>query len=164
MRTRFLLIAQVVVWLALLQGITWAQEKYTPSQDEELYGIWTNGKMFPPQLVANPDGTFEEHFPISNPKAFRSGTIEIVRKWTGSDGSLYYYRLDTITRGADRGRKAKALWKISELLGRSSRWFAALPPLRRLTPTGCQQRLIQKSPTIRRLLVLEAESTVPCAS
>ena len=115
MKVRLLLHAQVVVWLAVVQGITWAQEKYTPREDEELYGTWTNDKMFPPQLVENADGTFEEHFPVSHPKAFRSGTIEIVKKWTGSDGSVYYYSLDTITFGADKGRKARALWKISEL-------------------------------------------------
>jgi hypothetical protein len=115
MKVHLLLLAQVFVWLALIQGTTWAQEKYTPSENEELFGTWTNEKMFPPQLVENPNGTFEEHFPIDNPKAFKGGTIEIVKKWTGSDGSIYYYSFDTTTFGADKGRKVKALWKISEL-------------------------------------------------
>lgn len=115
MKVRMLLLAQILVWLAFFQGIAWAQEEFTPSENEELYGTWTNEQTFPPQLVENPDGTFEEHSPIANPKAFRRGTIKIVKKWTGSDGCIYYYSLDTTTSGADRGRRIKALWKISEL-------------------------------------------------
>jgi hypothetical protein len=114
MKSRALLVCAVVILLPLIHVVGWAQEKYVPKPDEELYGTWTNEKAFPPRLVESPDGTFAEFFPISNPKPFRGGTTEIVKKWTGSDGSVYYYLLKTVTLGVNKGMRVQFLHKISE--------------------------------------------------
>ena len=43
-----------------------AQDTYVPAPNEELYGTWTNEKMFPPKIVVSPGGTWEHYFPASN--------------------------------------------------------------------------------------------------
>ena len=114
MKDRLSLLAAVVTLLALMQVVGWAQDKYVPSGDEELYGTWTNDKTFPPKIVMSPDGTTKQYFPISSLKVFREGTVEIFKKWIGSDGSIYYYTLERLTSGADKGRKTRFLWRVSE--------------------------------------------------
>ena len=73
----------------------------------------TNEKMFPPKMLESPNGTWEHYFPVSNTKPFHGGKMEIIKKWTDSDRSVYYYTLDTETFGVDKG-KVRRLWKISE--------------------------------------------------
>lgn len=114
MNGRRSLFASSVTLFALIQVVGWAQDKYVASEDEELYGTWSNDNMFPPKIVISADGTFEEYFPISNTKAFRGGTVEMIKKWTGSDNGVYYYTLDRLTSGPDKGTRTRFLWKVSE--------------------------------------------------
>jgi len=113
MKGHLLFFTAAVVLLPLINVAGWAQEKYIPKADEELYGTWANEKTFPPRTDINPGGTFSDYYPVSNPKPFRGGTTEIVKTWTGSDNSVYYYLLNTFTSGVYKGTRVQLLDKVS---------------------------------------------------
>jgi hypothetical protein len=91
-----------------------AKGKYVPKPNEELYGTWTNEEMSHQKTVNHPDGKFEDYFSVSDTTPFRGGTTEIVKKWTDSEGNVWYNTCDTFTTGSVKGHKVQNLWKISK--------------------------------------------------
>ena len=106
--------AIVVTVLFFAPAAGWTEDTYVPTPDEEFYGTWTSEAGFPPRMIESADGMFNEYYPASNTKPFRGGTAEIARKWTGSDGGIYYYVLYTNTFGTEKGRKTAWLCRVSE--------------------------------------------------
>ncbi|MGA2614686.1 MAG: hypothetical protein ABSG38_14705 [Spirochaetia bacterium] len=115
MRKLVVLFASLVILLVMFGALGFGQEKYIPKPNEEIYGTWVNEQMNPPKTVNNPDGTFADYFPASYSKPFRGGTTEIFKKWTDSEGSVYYDTFDTFTSGMGiQGMKTQCLKKVSK--------------------------------------------------
>jgi hypothetical protein len=113
-KSTFVLMALAVL-LAAIPPVAFGQEKYVPKPDEELYGTWVNEEMNPPKTVIGPDGTFADYFPATYNKPFRGGTVEIFKKWTDSEGNVYYDTFDTFTSGMGvQGMKTQSLRKVSK--------------------------------------------------
>jgi hypothetical protein len=115
MRKPVVLFASLVILLAVFGALAFGQKKYTPKPNEEIYGTWVNEQMNPPKTLNNPDGTFADYFPASYSKPYQGGNKEIVKKWTDSEGSVYYDTYDTFTFGAGMvGMKPQCLSKVSK--------------------------------------------------
>ena len=113
MRKLVVLFASLVILFAMFGALGFGQGKYTPKPNEEIYGTWVNEEMNPPKTANNPDGTFADYFPASYAKPYEGGNREIVKKWTDSEGSVWYNCYDTFTAGSIKGHKVQNLWKIS---------------------------------------------------
>ena len=115
MRKLVVFFASVVILLALFGALGFGQEKYIPKPNEEIYGTWVNDEMMPPKTVNNPDGTFADYFPASYSKPYEGGKSEIVKKWTDSEGDVYYDTYDTMTFGSTMElTKFQCLKKVSK--------------------------------------------------
>jgi hypothetical protein len=102
MKTRTAVAALVVLIMSQSQG--WAQEKYVPSEDEELYGTWTNEEYSgyhnpqPQRDVVSADGY--KHFAnVADSTPFEERTLQIASKWTDSMGNIWYRTFGTFTSG-----------------------------------------------------------------
>ena len=100
----------------------YAADKYVPTADEILYGTWTNEQMFPPKWVMNPDGTYEQFNATANAAPFESGRFEIWKKWTDSEGNVWYNTACEVTEGTQAGSMFQATWKIDQS-GNSAEWI-----------------------------------------
>jgi hypothetical protein len=113
MKARGVLLMSAVLLLSG-QFATIAQDKYLPKPDEVLYGTWANEKMFPPKWIMKPDGSYEQYNPVSNTVPFERGRFEIWKKWTDSNGTVWYYVACTVTSGVRPGFMFQATWKIRQ--------------------------------------------------
>lgn len=107
----YLLALLMVLCLGALPSV--AQDKYVRNANEEIYGTWVNEEMFPAKMVKLTDGSYEDYYPASAGTPFRGGKQEIIRKWTDSDGNVFYETVDTFTFGSIKGIKTYNLWKVS---------------------------------------------------
>ncbi len=114
MRKLVVLFASLVILLGLFGALGFGQEKYTPKPNEEIYGTWVNNDMMPQKVVMSPDGSFEYYFPASYSKPYQGWKSEIIKKWTDSDGNVYYQTYDTLVFGGTMEHtRFQALKKIS---------------------------------------------------
>lgn len=105
----------LAVLLAAVPLLAFGQEKSSPKPDEELYGTWVNEQMMPPRVVINPDGSFADYFPASYSKPYQGGKTEIFKKWTDSEGNVYYDTYDTFTFSSTMEQtKLQCLKKVSK--------------------------------------------------
>jgi len=107
-----------IVLLASIHVGGWAEEKYMPKEDEELYGTWTNEQgvkdyYHPPKSVVNTDG-YKNFVNVSDSVPFEEGTRQIDSKWIDSEGDIWYKTFGTVTTGVYKGYKYQALVKISK--------------------------------------------------
>ena len=68
--------------------------------------------MYPSKMVKSSDG-FKDYFPLDESTPFRGGTEEIFKKWTDTDGNIFYQTLNTFTSGPI-GVKTQCLCKVSQ--------------------------------------------------
>lgn len=109
------LFATLAVLLALVAAMGFGQENYTPTPNEEINGTWVNDEMMPPKVVMNPDGTYAYYFPASYSKPYQTWKSEIVKKWTDSEGHVYYETYDTLTFGGTMEHtRFQCLKKVSD--------------------------------------------------
>jgi len=113
MRKPAILFASLVILLVVFGVSIFGQEKYTPKPNEEIYGTWVNEETNQ-KTVKNPDGSFANYFPASYSKPFQGGKSEIFKKWTDSEGSVYYNTFDTLAFGSYSMDKTQCLWKVSK--------------------------------------------------
>jgi hypothetical protein len=99
MKKQAVFVAFLVILLGVCGALGFGQETYTPKPNEEIYGTWVNDEMMPPKVVINPDGSIEYYFPASYSKPYQGWKSEIVKKWTDSEGNVYYETYDTLTFG-----------------------------------------------------------------
>jgi hypothetical protein len=113
MRTRMLLFVAPIVLLALtlLAGYSYGQS-YTPSPNEVFYGTWVNEKMYPQKMVKRSDGSYDDYATVSDTTPFRGGRYEIFKKWTDSEGNVFYETYDTFSFGIHL--KTQNLWRVSK--------------------------------------------------
>ena len=114
MKSLLILLGAVLAFLIFVHGEVLAQEKYIPGVHEELYGTWTNEKMFPPKWVMRSDGIYEQCNSIAKTVPFERGEFEIWKKWTDSEGNIWYDAACTVVSGVHPGFMFQATWKISE--------------------------------------------------
>jgi hypothetical protein len=70
--------------------------------------------MNPPKIVMDPDGSFANYFPVTYNKPFQGGKSEIFKKWTDSEGNVYYNTFNTFAFGSSYMNKTQNLWKVSK--------------------------------------------------
>ena len=114
---RLLLSASIVfVALVLLGGTVWAQ--YVPKSNEELYGTWTNDKTINAfnvqKRVHTADGDVKEYDDLSGSTLLAEGPSRIDRKWTDSDGNIWYEVYERLTAGVYAGYDFQRLFKLSK--------------------------------------------------
>ena len=115
MRKWVILFVSVVILLVAFGVLGFGDERYVPKPNEEVYGVWVNEAANPPKTVNNPDGTFADYFPASYSKPYQGGNSEIVKKWTDSEGNVYFETYNTFTFGAGMvGGKSQCLRKVSK--------------------------------------------------
>jgi hypothetical protein len=105
-RRIFLAVLGSLLCLFLLGGC--GQGKYVPKANEEIYGTWINEKTGA-KIVLSPDGSFGDYSLSSATTPHRGGKYKISRKWTDSEGSVYYEVFSTFTFD-------KAKWDIGTTL------------------------------------------------
>ena len=115
---RILIVAVSIVLLALIQIGGWAQTKYVPKENEEIYGTWLNEKRTNTdncqKVVITADG-WKEYYNISDSVSFFEGREFFDSKWTDSEGNIWYKTFGTVTKetAAAQGVKYQELDKIS---------------------------------------------------
>jgi len=112
MKKPVIFFASLLILLIALGVPIFGQEKYTPKPNEELYGTWVNDKMNE-KMVMNPDGSFADYYPASYNKPYQGGKSEIFKKWTDSEGNVFYNTYVTIIFGSP-GYKTQDLCKVSK--------------------------------------------------
>ena len=76
------------ILILLLSVVGYAQEKYVPKDNEELYGTWANEKMqF--QKPMNFKGGFKDYVRIEDATPMGVGIENITKKWTDSEGNIW---------------------------------------------------------------------------
>ncbi len=101
------LISSVLLCIISVGAI--GQDKYTPKENEELYGTWINtqypglGSMRPQKIVVTADG-YKRYLLVSDSAPSsqeQEGTLQIISKWTDDEGNIWYRSFLTVTlRGA----------------------------------------------------------------
>jgi len=114
---RLLLSASIAaVALVLLESTAWAQ--YVPKSNEELYGTWTNDKttnaFHVQKRVHTADGDVKEYDEVSGSTLLAKGPSRIDRKWTDSDGNIWYEAYERLTSGVYAGYDFQRLFKLSK--------------------------------------------------
>ena len=109
----------IVLFAALVQVGAWAQGKYAPKPDEDLYGTWINEQypkndIFHPQKVVNAADRYEVYLGIADSVSSESAKVEIDAKWTDSEGNAWYKTFATITAGIFKGNRWQAINKLSK--------------------------------------------------
>jgi len=127
-RNRVFLISSVLLCIGSL-GLL-AQEKYTASGNEEIYGTWTNEKNMasfshPPKIVVS-QNTVEIYVDLTSKLPPDKVIWSIVKKWTDSGGNIWYQANGTGTGGA-QGYKWQELYKLSKNGTIMERALAGLP-------------------------------------
>ena len=117
MKSVKLLSASIVcVALVLLGGTVWAQ--YVPKPNEELYGTWINDKTINAfhvqKRVHTADGDVKEYDDLSGSTLLAEGPSRIDRKWTDSDGNIWYEVYERLTGGVYAGNDFQRLFKLSK--------------------------------------------------
>ena len=130
MKIRIQFLGVLLIVLAMIPFGANAQDKYVPKANEELYGTWTNeqnskGIFHPQKIVSNADG-YKLYTGISDSLAFEEGTMQIDRKWTDSEGNIWYKTFGIVTRGVYKGDRWQELDKLSKS---GNVWERALTPL-----------------------------------
>ena len=113
MKTPATTIAVFAVFVALIQVGGWAQEKYVPKDNEELYGTWINEKMSVSKIVVFPGG-YREYLNVYDFEPARDITLEFASKWKDADGNVWFKAFGAITGGFNEGVKFQEIYKISE--------------------------------------------------
>jgi hypothetical protein len=122
MKTRMVFLGTLVILLSIIPFGAYAQEKYVPKENEELYGTWTNqsANSAQPQKTVNFDGGYKDYEKISDTiNPYEEGTEQIVEKWTDSEGNIWYKTLTTVTFGITPSGPYKGYdykgWKFQSL-------------------------------------------------
>jgi hypothetical protein len=102
MKVGKLLVVISGVLLALNQVGGWSQEKLVVTADDMYFGTWTNESLYIQESV-NFLGGYEDYAKISSEKPYAEGTEQIVKKWTDSDGNVWYHAFGTVTSGSYAG-------------------------------------------------------------
>ena len=132
MNARTLIVVGSIVLLALIQIGGWAQTKYVPKENEEIYGTWINnqdkGDLFHPQKVILTAGKVVMYFKISDtdPSADGDMTWQIGSKWTDSEGNVWYKTFGTHLAGMFKGYNWQELDEISKS---GTVWESELNPI-----------------------------------
>lgn len=116
MKSRLLLLAVSTALLALIQVGGWAQEKYVPKPNEEIYGTWVNEKSVNFNHIQKAINTLDgwtEYFNVSDSVPLDKRKKEIDRKWTDSDGNIWYRIFGTAISGSYK-MKYKELDRLSK--------------------------------------------------
>ena len=113
MKPRMLLLFALLVLLSLILLGSCAPRKYVPKPNEEIYGTWTNEKIFPQKVVNTADGWKQYNY-IADSVPLIEGTGTPDSKWTDSEGNIYYKGFDTVTSGTYKGNKFQELDKLSK--------------------------------------------------
>ncbi len=117
MKAQTAFLCSLIALLALVQVGGWAQEKYQPKDNEEIYGTWVNDKGSNPYGIQKEIITvtgWKEYLNVSDSVPVDQGGRWIDSKWTDSEGNIYYKSFGTITTGPYKGYKWKALNKLSK--------------------------------------------------
>ncbi len=108
-----------LVLFAMIQAEGWAQEKYVPKANEELYGTWTNERYpksdpYHVQKVVIAADRYELYFGKSDSVKFANSNWEIEAKWTDSEGNIWYKTFGTHTDGMFDGYRWQEIDKLSK--------------------------------------------------
>jgi len=114
MNPRRLLLGAMAVLLVIVPVGGWAQEKYVPKDNEELYGTWTNEQNVTLQKAVDFPGGYECYSGISDSTPYETGTEQIETKWTDPEGNIWYKTFGTVTGGIGKGYRWQDLIKISK--------------------------------------------------
>jgi len=114
---KLLLSASIVsVALVLTEGTAGAQ--YAPKPNEELYGTWINDKTINAfhvqKRVHTADGDVKEYDDLSGSTLLAEGPSRIDKKWTDSDGNIWYEAYERLTTGVYAGYDFQRLFKLSK--------------------------------------------------
>jgi hypothetical protein len=90
-----------------------ATGKYFPKANEELYGRWTNDSYSIRKIVYSA-GKERLYYHTADSSPAGEGTIEIVSKWTDSQGNTWYKALYTGTFGYGKGALHRYLIEINK--------------------------------------------------
>jgi hypothetical protein len=91
--------------------------KHAPKPNEELYGTWTNdqnsGDIYDPQKVLVTPDSYQGFSNISDAVPLFTWGLTTDKKWTDSEGNVWYQILG-IGTGAYDGEKSQELYKLSK--------------------------------------------------
>jgi hypothetical protein len=118
MKGRMFVCCAVMVLLSVLPAGVWAQGDVLPKGDEELYGTWVNGSgapdLFHGQKAVVSAEEMQVFARLDDQAPGMLASWEIHRKWTDSEGNVWYETFGTATGGVYKGLNWQALEKISK--------------------------------------------------
>jgi hypothetical protein len=106
-----LLLAMVL--LVSFSFLTFAQDKYVPTPNEQLFGTWRSASMSP-QKTMHFLGGYKDFALINDTNPAAEDKEEIVAKWTDSDGNICYKTLSTAASGSWAGSTVLTVQRISK--------------------------------------------------
>jgi hypothetical protein len=117
----------VLIVLAFMSGF--AQNKYVPRDNEELYGTWINkqdpGNFWHPQRVVVTADGYSRYSKLSDSVPVSSWKLRIDGKWMDENGNTWY-RVYSLGVGEVEGVKYYELYKFSKsttVMEIASVWF-----------------------------------------
>lgn len=119
MNTKWMfLISSVLLCIIPLGAI--GQYKYTPNENEELYGTWVNKEYsgsiyYQPQKEVVTADRYDWYHLIPDSVPYEGGTYQIDSKWMDAKGNIWYKILCTpdISEGGYAGLKGRWLIELS---------------------------------------------------
>ena len=105
-------VALAAVFLVLGGVALIAQNAYVPKPDEELYKTWENDFAYPQRTVNFPGGYKDYNFNADTTPS-EQGEEQIMKRWTDSDGNVWYWLFGKVTVGQYAGVQYQTLTKIS---------------------------------------------------
>jgi len=126
MKTCVMMVCSSLALLMLILVGGWAQAKYVPKPNEEIYGTWVNEETSAShfqalhfhKIVITADGS-KDYLDVSDSVPvmdFTAGAVAgwIDSKWTDSEGNIWYKQFFEITNGRYKGNKMQELDKLSK--------------------------------------------------
>jgi len=110
-------VAVTLLSISMLRG--WAQERYVPKADEELYGTWTNERYtgiasYQSQKCVVTADAYQCYAKLSDSLPQEEGTAQIDSKWTDAAGNIWYRAFGTIRTGWWMGYKFQMLIELTK--------------------------------------------------
>ena len=112
MKARMPIVSASLVLFALIQVGGWAQSKYVPRENEEIFGRWKDEKVPTMQTVIDSVG-FKVYYGETNTVELNEATLDMEKKWTDADGNVWYKTLGVfVGESPYAGTKFQALYKV----------------------------------------------------
>jgi len=94
-----MILSLILAGATLIVNTACTPKTYSPSQNEEIFGTWTNPNNAQQKHVMSADGTWKSFSYPGDTVPVGSGTFQLVKKWKDAAGNTWYHENFRVLKG-----------------------------------------------------------------